>query len=114
MIINVQIIFLLNLISAGTSTLNDDDIPEDLQSNSNYSWINRAKSWMVRKKFCMEFFFFPLSFFFASFNHLSKNKIYYSRKKQNCIICRVNCCMSCLPFCWVLTRRLFVTVECGE
>ena len=44
MIINIQIIFLLNLISAGTSTLNDDDVPEDLQSNSNYSWINRAKS----------------------------------------------------------------------
>ena len=75
MIINVQITFLLNLISAGTSTLNDDDVPEDLQSNSNYSWINRAKSWMVRKKFLMEFyFFFPTSFFFffASFNHLSK------------------------------------------
>ena len=54
MIINIQIIILLNLISAGTSTLNDDDVPEDLQSNSNYSWINRAKSWMVRKKFFLE------------------------------------------------------------
>jgi hypothetical protein len=31
----------------GTSSLQDDDMPEDLQSNSTYSFINRAKSWMV-------------------------------------------------------------------
>ena len=36
--------------SAGTSTLQDDDeIPEDLQLNSSYQWINRAKSWMVKE-----------------------------------------------------------------
>ena len=85
MIINIQIIILLNLISAGTSTLNDDDVPEDLQSNSNYSWINRAKSWMVRKKFCMEFYLFFLLIFFLH-HSIIYQRIKYIIPEKNKIV----------------------------
>jgi membrane protein YqaA with SNARE-associated domain/predicted secreted protein len=36
----------LAAISAGTSQ--SDEVPEELETNSRYSWLNKAKTWMIR------------------------------------------------------------------
>jgi hypothetical protein len=35
-------------LQAGTSSLHDDDVPEELESKSNFVWVDRAKAWIVK------------------------------------------------------------------